>query len=175
MPKLGIKKISYYITSVLLCILIPRLPSQDAIKRVCVLSCFSSNPVDCSRQAPLSKGLSRQEFWSGLLCPLQGSPRPRVEPVSLWLLELAGGPLPLVPPGKPAVKWRGVKNRNLWFRHPGSRKFKIQAFVSKENLGTHTHTHTHTHTRIQGEEHLKRKAELRVMLLRANKVKVKVI
>ena len=29
------------------------------------------DPVDCS-QAPLSMGFSRQEYWSGFLCPLPG-------------------------------------------------------------------------------------------------------
>ena len=35
-------------------------------------------------QAPLSIGFSRQEYWSGLLCPPPGNlPDPGVEPVSL--------------------------------------------------------------------------------------------
>ena len=41
------------------------------------------NPMDCSRQAPLSIAFSRQEYWSGLPCPPPGifltqgsSPRP---------------------------------------------------------------------------------------------------
>ena len=36
-----------------------------------------------ARQAPLSKGLSRQEYWSGLPCPLpRDLPDPGMEPTS---------------------------------------------------------------------------------------------
>ena len=49
--------------------------------------------MDCvARQAPLSMGFSRQEYWSGLPCsPLQGSSGPRIEPMSLLSPALAGG------------------------------------------------------------------------------------
>ena len=40
-------------------------------------------------QTPLSKGFSRQEYWSGLPCPPPGDlPDPGIEPASL---TLAGG------------------------------------------------------------------------------------
>ena len=43
-------------------------------------------------QASLSKGFSRQEYWSGLSCPLQGDlPDPGNEPTSLTSPALAGG------------------------------------------------------------------------------------
>ena len=43
-------------------------------------------------QAPLSMRFSRQEYCSGLPCPLPGDlPNPGVEPVSLTSLVLAGG------------------------------------------------------------------------------------
>ena len=32
-----------------------------------------SKPMDCSCQAPLSIGFSRQESWSGLPCPPPGN------------------------------------------------------------------------------------------------------
>ena len=36
-----------------------------------------------AHQAPLSMGFSRQEYWSGLLCPPPGDlPDPGIEPVS---------------------------------------------------------------------------------------------
>ena len=39
----------------------------------------------------LSMGFSRQEYWSGLPCPLPGDPRhPGIEPTSLMSPELAG-------------------------------------------------------------------------------------
>ena len=46
--------------------------------------------VDC--QAPLSMGLSRQEYWRGLPCPPPGDPPdPGVKPSYLMSLALAGG------------------------------------------------------------------------------------
>ena len=45
-----------------------------------------------ARQAPLSMGFSRQEYWSGLLCPPPGDlPNPRIELASLMSPILAGG------------------------------------------------------------------------------------
>ena len=42
------------------------------------------DPVDCSHQAPLSVGFSRQKYWSGLPCPPPGDlPDPGIEPASL--------------------------------------------------------------------------------------------
>ena len=54
----------------------------------CVLSSFSHVQLFVTLwiiacQAPLSKGFSRQEYWSGLLCPLPDDlPDPVIEPVS---------------------------------------------------------------------------------------------
>ena len=43
-------------------------------------------------QAPLSVGFSRQEYWSGLPCPLPGNlPNPGIEPFFLTSSALAGG------------------------------------------------------------------------------------
>ena len=53
-------------------------------------------------QAPLSMGLSRQEYWSGLPFPTPGDlPDPGIEPASLTSPSLAGVSLPLVTSGKP--------------------------------------------------------------------------
>ena len=42
-------------------------------------------------QAPLSMGLSRQEYWSGLPCPYPGDlPDPGIEPASLLSPVMAG-------------------------------------------------------------------------------------
>ena len=50
------------------------------------------NPTDCSCQVPLSMVFSRQEYWSGLPCPLSGDLLdPGIEPVSLTSPALAGG------------------------------------------------------------------------------------
>ena len=57
-----------------------------------------SNPVDCSPQAPLSVGFSRQEDWSGLPCPSPGNlPHPGIEPRSP---ALAGGFFTTKTPGE---------------------------------------------------------------------------
>ena len=64
-------------------------------------------PVAC--QAPLPMGFSRQEYWSGLSCPLPGESswsRGRTR-LSYHLLHRQAGSLPLAPPGKPNThqKW----------------------------------------------------------------------
>ena len=54
-----------------------------------------------AHQSLLSMGFSRQEYWSGLLCPPSGDlPNPGIEPTSLSLLHWLAGSLPLAPPGK---------------------------------------------------------------------------
>jgi len=59
----------------------------------------SCDPVNCSSQAPLSMGFSRQEYWSGLPCPSRGDlPDPGIKPLSLISPTLADGSLPLAPP-----------------------------------------------------------------------------
>ena len=43
----------------------------------------SCDPTDCARQAPLSMGFSRQEYWSGLSFPSPGDlPDLGIEPGS---------------------------------------------------------------------------------------------
>ena len=55
-------------------------------------------PWTVACQAPLSMGFSRQEYWSGLPCPLPGDlPNPGIEPVSLMSPALAD---------RPSSKWR---------------------------------------------------------------------
>ena len=63
----------------------------------CLILC---DPMDCSPQAPLSMGFSRQEDWSGLTFPSPGDlPDPGIEPTSLVSPALAGKDyLPRVPP-----------------------------------------------------------------------------
>ena len=46
----------------------------------CMILC---EPMGCSPLAPLSFGFSRQEHWSGLLCPSPGDlPDPGIKPRS---------------------------------------------------------------------------------------------
>ena len=54
-------------------------------------------------QVPLSVGFSRQEYWSGLLCPSPGDLIKDLICVSLHLLYWQSGSLPLVLPGKPKL------------------------------------------------------------------------
>ena len=58
-------------------------------------------PWTVTLQAPLSIGFSRQEYWSGLLCPSPGDiPDPGIEPVSP---ALQVDSLPLSPQGSPRL------------------------------------------------------------------------
>ena len=69
-----------------------------------MLSCFSpvrlfGTPWTVAHQTPLSLGFSRQEYWSGLLCPPPGDlPDPGIKPTSLMSPALAGGFFTTVPP-----------------------------------------------------------------------------
>ena len=64
---------------------------------VCVLSCFSHVRLfatlwTVARQAPLSMGFPRQEYWSGLPCPPpEEISHPGMELMSHWSPALAGG------------------------------------------------------------------------------------
>ena len=80
---------------------LPRKPLHQlyrslASPRACLLSRFnhvrlSASPWTVARQGPLSMGFSRQEHWSGLLCPPPGKlPNPGVEPSSLMSPALVG-------------------------------------------------------------------------------------
>ena len=56
------------------------------------------DPWPAARQAPLSMGFSRQEYWRGLPCPPPGDlPNPGIEPRSP---ALQADSLPTEPPGK---------------------------------------------------------------------------
>ena len=51
-----------------------------------------ANPWTVAGQAPLSMGLSRQEYWSALTCPWPGDlPHQGIEPMSLRSPVLLGG------------------------------------------------------------------------------------
>ena len=67
------------------------------VSHVYEISCFShvrlcATPQTVAHQAPLSMGLSRQEYWSGLPCPPLGDlPDPGIKPMCLTCPALAGG------------------------------------------------------------------------------------
>ena len=81
------------------------------VQCLCVCVCSVTSVVsDCemlwteAHQAPLSIGLSRQEYWSGLPCPSQGSQGIFLtQGLNLSLLDWQVGSWPLVPPGMPRV------------------------------------------------------------------------
>ena len=70
-------------------------------------SCFSCAQLFVSlwtaaHLAPLSMGVSRQDYWSGMPCPSAGDlPDPGSEPRSPASPALAGGFFTIEPPGKP--------------------------------------------------------------------------
>ena len=63
------------------------------------MSSTFATPWTIVRQAPLSVGFPRQDYWNGLLLPSPGDlPDPGVEPASP---ALQADSLPREPPGKP--------------------------------------------------------------------------
>ena len=121
--------------------------------QACMLSCFShvwlfENPWTVACQAPLSMGVSRQEYWSGLPCPPPGgSPWPRGQtPVSylLRLLNWKAGSLPLVAPGKPIyihipyiyinIYMKGNVQDCFMYHFESCQKINIMNFLFKDNF-----------------------------------------
>ena len=63
-----------------------------------------------AHQAPLSMGFSKQEYWSGLPCPLPGHlPNPGTEPTSLMSPALAGRFVTI------SITWETPIPRIIWF------------------------------------------------------------
>ena len=80
-----------------------------------------------THQAPLSMGIPRQEYWSGLPCPPpRDLPSPGIEPRSP---ALQADSLPAEPPGKPIFTWirqaflvaHGILSCSRWDLLPWSR------------------------------------------------------
>ena len=81
-----------------------RLPhcSWKVCECVCMLSCVQlfATPWTIACQPPLSIGISRQEYWSGLSFPSpEDLPNPRIEPASPVSPALAGIFFTTAPPG----------------------------------------------------------------------------
>ena len=82
-----------------------------------------SLPRIVARQAPLSLGFSRQEYWSGLPCPPPGDlPKPGIEPRPP---TLQADSLPSETPGKPS----GVMVSHSWVSPMGVRILSARHFV----------------------------------------------
>ena len=99
--------------------------------RACMLSHFSRVQLfawTIAHQAPLSIGVSRQEYWSGLPSPSPGDlPHPGVEPPSLMSLHWQAGSLPLVPPGKPIYSPAFIQKK---LKHAFSTMLKRRQYVN---------------------------------------------
>ena len=85
-------------------------------------------PWSAGRQAPLSMGFSRQEYWSGSPCPPSGVlPNPGSQHLSPYIyLHWQAGSLPLEPPGKPKIVYR--KLHTTW-DHPDQVHFVVKVKV----------------------------------------------
>ena len=71
------------------------MKSESEVTQLCLTLC---NPMDCTYQAPPSRGFSRQEYWSGVPLPSPGGlPDSGIKPGSLTLQADA---LPSKPPGE---------------------------------------------------------------------------
>ena len=87
----------------------------ERLTLVCVISPFGhvqlfATSYTVAHQAPLSMGFSRQEYWSGLLCPPPGDlPNPRIEPVSLMSPVLTSGFFTTSATRKAPDSWKGAK------------------------------------------------------------------
>ena len=66
-------------------------------------------PWTVAHQAPLSMGVSRQEYWSGLPCSPPGDfPNSGIKPVSPVSPALQAYSLPTEPPGKQEIQKHGI-------------------------------------------------------------------
>ena len=85
------------------------LQHPGEVTTLCVLSRFSHvelfvTPRTVAHQAPLSMGFCRQEYWSGLSCPLPGYlPDPEIEPVSPVAPASQADFFTTEPPGTPTT------------------------------------------------------------------------
>ena len=77
--------------------------AESEVAQLCPTLC---DPMDCTCQAPLSMGFSRQDYWGGLPFPSPGDlPNPGIEPGSP---TSQAGCLPFEPPGKPYLLHMGA-------------------------------------------------------------------
>ena len=86
---------------------------------VCVFKSLQSCPTlvtpwTVARQAPLSKGLFRQEYWNGLPFPSPGDlPHRRIEAMSLMSPALAGGFFTTSAIWETRI-YKGIVRENVW-------------------------------------------------------------
>ena len=101
--------------------------------RACMLSRLSHVPLlatlwAVARQAPLSMGFSRQEYWSGLPCPSPGDlPKPGIQPGPLKSPTLVGRFCTTSAPEKPSSfqYWASALSAGLLASVNFSREYMI--------------------------------------------------
>ena len=110
---------------------------------MCTQSCLAlCNTLDrgawtVADQAPLSKGFSRQEYWSGLLFHTPGDlPDPRIKSASLASTYI--GSLPPALPGKPISSLMPFKSKkhilaSYICKLQNNCHFKINTFITSYN------------------------------------------
>ena len=77
-----------------------------------------ATPWTVARQAPLSMGFSRQEYWSGLPCPPPGDlPDPGIKPESLASLALAGKFFTTSATWESHADWDSITKQTAWDGH----------------------------------------------------------
>ena len=108
-----------------------KVPWSACLLQSSATLCDPMAPMRVACQAPLSKGLSRQEYWSGLLCPPPGNlPDPRIEPESPASPVFVGGFLTAESQGKP-IPWSGKWQPTPVFL-PGAFRGKTKSRVKAE-------------------------------------------
>ena len=72
---------------------------------VCLCVCTLCDPMDCNSPGSSVHGFSWQEYWSGLPRPSPGDLSAHGSNLCLCFLHWQVGSLPLIPPGKPRIKY----------------------------------------------------------------------
>ena len=83
------------------------------------------------QEAPLSTGVSRQEYWSRLPCPPSGIFQ--TQGITPRSLTFQADSLPSEPPGKPYVSQKEIKHLVLLSKNP----LRVKTQVSEKYLNKH--------------------------------------
>ena len=106
-------------------------------------------PWTIARQAPLSMGFSRQEYWNGLPFLSPGDlPDPGIKPASPESPALVGRLFTTESPGKP--------HNSLWLREAVSRKVhrKVLIKVAQDSCSTHLRNTHQNNTSFRAETYI---------------------
>ena len=122
--------------------------------QLCPTNC---NPMDCSCQGPLPVEFSRQEYWSGLPCPLLGDlPNPGIKPRSPALQADS-----LLNLSEPSGKPQDVYIHSFFIPSHGDEYLFPELFASTNNYSANLFvripvicifSHVNTHASVYGQE-----------------------